>query len=117
MKTTAAILATLLLTGCGSMMTERVAPVSFESAKPVAFTVTSKEGRKVSGVTPAVLNLDSAVGAYECENYLVTTPAKKQEVDTTLSGWFWLGAVVSITSAVVDGAMGGMCELPETVTL
>ena len=41
----------------------------------------------------------------------------KQEVETTLSGWFWLGAVVSISSAVVDGAMGGMCQLPETVTL
>jgi hypothetical protein len=98
-------------------MTERVQPVSFESAQPAEFAVSNRAGKQVAtGTTPAVLRLDSAVGAFKCERYTITTGERQQVVDTGISGWFWLGAVL-IDGGIIDMIGGRMCTLPGKVTL
>lgn len=117
MKSLIAIAAITLLSGCSSIVNDRIQQIEFTSLEPVAFSVTSKHGRTVSGFTPAMLKLDSAVGAFECERYTVTSNGKTHTVDTGIQGWFWFGSVMSLTSLVVDMATGNMCRLPEKVAL
>lgn len=96
MKPLIAITLIALTTGCSTVMNDRMQQVEFTSPEPVAFTVTSKEGRTVSGQTPAMLKLDSAVGAFSCETYTVKANGKTKKVDTSIQGWFWVGSVVSL---------------------
>lgn len=117
MKTLIAIAVIAMTTGCSTIVNDRLQPVSFTSPEPVAFTVTGKEGRTVEGFTPAMLTLDSAVGAFECETYRVTSGDSLQTVDTGIQGWFWFGAIMSLTSMIVDLSTGNMCKLPEEVVL
>lgn len=116
MKALLAIAAITLLSGCSSLANDRMQHVEFTSPEPVAFTVTSKEGRKVSGFTPAMLLLDSAVGAFECERYTVTSNGKTQTIETTIQPEFWVGAIL-LDAGIVDMATGNMCRLPEKVEL
>lgn len=117
MKSAIALTALLLTTGCSTMVNERMQPVRFTAPTPTEFTVTSKQGRTVSGFTPAMLTMDSAVGAFKCETYTVRSGGDLQTVDTGLQGWFIFGAVMSLTSLIVDTATGNMCRLPEVVAL
>ena len=117
MKTLIAITAALLMTGCSTIVNDRMQPVQFTSPEPIAFTVTSKEGRAVSGFTPAMLTLDSAVGAFSCETYTVRSGGNLKTVDTGIQGWFWFGTIMSLTSMIVDLSTGSMCRLPEEVVL
>lgn len=117
MKTIATLAAAIMLTGCSTVMTDRVVPVSFESSTPVSFSVVNKSGKQVAeGVTPAVLKLDTAVGAFKCERYTVVSGSRQQVVDTGISGWFWLGAVM-IDGGIIDMIGGRMCTLPKQVQL
>jgi uncharacterized protein YceK len=117
MKKLLTIAAIALLSGCSTLMTERVQPVSFESAHPVDFAVSNRAGKQVAtGTTPAVLRLDSAVGAFRCERYTITTGARQHVVDTGISGWFWFGAVL-IDGGLIDMIGGRMCTLPGRVGL
>ena len=116
MKTLFAIAAITLLSGCSSIVNDRIQSVQFTSPEPVAFTVTSKHGRTVSGFTPAMLKLDSAVGAFECERYTVTSNGKTQTLETGIQPIFWAGALL-IDGGLVDMATGNMCRLPEKVAL
>jgi uncharacterized protein YceK len=117
MKTLLAIAAIALLSGCSTVMTERVQPVSFKSAQPVEFSVANRAGKQVAtGTTPAVLRLDSAVGSFKCERYTITTGARQQVVDTGISVWFWVGAVL-IDGGIIDMIGGRMCTLPGKVAL
>ena len=117
MKTLIAITAALLMTGCSTVMNERLQPVQFTADTPTEFTVTSKQGRTVEGFTPVMLTLDSAQGAFSCETYTVRSGGKLQTVDTGIQGWFWFGSIVSLTSMIVDLSTGSMCKLPEEVVL
>jgi uncharacterized protein YceK len=117
MKALITIAAIALLSGCSTVMTERVQPVSIDSANPVEFAVANRAGKRVAaGTTPAVLRLDSAVGAFKCERYTITTGERHKVVDTGISGWFWLGAVL-IDGGIIDMIGGRMCTLPGKVTL
>lgn len=116
MKTLIALSAALLMTGCSTLVNDRLQPVSFTSPEPVAFTVTSKEGRTVSGFTPKMLTLDSAVGAFECERYTVKYAGKTRVIETTIQPEFWGGAIL-IDGGLVDMIGGNMCKLPEKVAL
>jgi len=117
MKTLIAIAAIALTTGCSTIVNDRMQPVQFTSPEPIAFTVTSKQGRTVEGFTPAMLTLDSAVGAFSCETYTVRSGGNLQTVDTGIQGWFWFGTIMSLTSMIVDLSTGNMCKLPEEVEL
>lgn len=112
-----ALSAALLMTGCSTLVNDRLQPVSFTAPEPVAFTVTSKQGRTVSGFTPAMLTLDSAQGAFSCETYTVRSGGNLKTVDTGIQGWFWFGTIMSLTSMIVDLSTGSMCRLPEEVVL
>jgi hypothetical protein len=117
MKSLIAIAATTLLSGCSSIVNDRIQQVEFTSPEPVAFTVTSKHRRTVSGVTPAVLKLDSAVGAFECETYsILTETGRTIALETTIPAAFWAGAVL-IDGGIVDMVSGNMCQLPGKVEL
>jgi uncharacterized protein YceK len=117
MKTLFAIAAITLLSGCSSIVNDRIQPVQFTADTPTAFTVTSKHGRTVSGVTPAVLKLDSAVGSFECETYsILTETGRTIALETTIPAAFWAGAVL-IDGGSVDMVSGNMCQLPGKVEL
>jgi hypothetical protein len=105
------------MTGCSTLVNDRIQPVQFTADTPTAFTVTSKHGRTVSGVTPAVLKLDSAVGAFECETYrILTENGRTIALETTIPDAFWAGAVL-IDGGIVDMVSGNMCQLPGKVEL
>ena len=112
-----ALSAALLMSGCSTLVNERIQPVQFTADTPTAFTVTSKHGRTVSGVTPVVLKLDSAVGAFECETYsILTETGRTIALETTIPAAFWAGAVL-IDGGIVDMVSGNMCQLPGKVEL
>lgn len=117
MKTAIALAAAMMLSGCSTVMNDRMQQVEFTAPTPTEFTVTGKAGRTVSGVTPAVLKLDSAVGAFRCERYTVRVNGRTIDVNTGIQGWFWFGSVMSLTSLIVDASTGNMCRLPGRVSL
>lgn len=113
----AALAAITLTTGCSTMVNERMQSVSFTAPTPTAFSVTGLSGRTINANTPVVLTLDSAVGAFRCERYVVDSARGVRTVDTGIQGWFWFGSVVSLTSMIIDLSTGSMCELPGEVRL
>ncbi len=117
MKALIALTALLLTTGCSTMVNDRAQPVSFTAPAPTAFTVTGLSGRTINASTPAVLTLDSAVGAFRCERYVVESARGVRTFDTGIQGWFWFGSVVSLTSMIIDLSTGSMCKLPGEVGL
>lgn len=116
MKTVIALAAAMLMTGCSTVMNDRIQPVEFTAPTPTEFTVTGKTGRTVSGVTPAVLKLDSAVGAFRCERYAVRANGRAVDVNTGIQGWFWFGAIM-LDGGIVDLIGGNMCRIPGRVSL
>ena len=111
-----ALTSLLLTTGCSTMVNNRMQPVSFTAPTPTAFTVTGLSGRTVNASTPAVLTLDSAVGAFRCERYVVTANGNTKTVETTIQPEFWAGAIL-LDGGIVDMASGNMCKLPGEVRL
>lgn len=111
-----ALTAITLATGCSTIVNDRMQSVIFTSPEPVSITVTALSGRTVNASTPAMLTLDSAVGAFKCERYEVTANGKTKTVDTTIQPEFWIGAIL-LDGGIVDLITGNMCKLPKEVRL
>lgn len=118
----AALVATLGLSGCASILGESKYPVTVTSAPPgAAFEVTDKNGQVVhSGSTPSTVTLKSGKGYFSGQTY--TLRFKKPgyadrtvTLDSSLSGWYWgnilFGGLIGML--IVDPATGAMFKLPE----
>lgn len=118
MKNLIAIAALLALTGCSTVMTDRIYDVSISSTPPGAeYVITDQWGSTVSrGTTPAVERLDAATGYFDGQTYTVDYGGGQARVtvDSYVTGWYWLGLVLSAVSGlIVDPLSGDMFALPD----
>lgn len=117
MKNLIAIAALLALTGCSTVMTDRIYDVSISSTPPGAeYVITDQDGAHVSrGTTPAVERLDAAAGYFDGQTYTVAYQGgQRVTVESYVTGWYWLGLVLSLTSGlIVDPLTGDMFALPD----
>lgn len=117
-----ALVTSLGLGGCASILGESKYPVNVSSAPAGAsFEITDKSGQVIhSGNTPSTVTLKSGKGYFSGETY--TLRFKKQgyadrtvTLDSSLSGWYWgnilFGGLIGML--IVDPATGAMFKLPE----
>jgi len=120
MKHMIAIAAVLAMTGCSTIMTDRIQDVSVMSEPSgQRYTVTNEEGQRVAtGVTPDRIKLDAAAGFFDGETYQVAYDGGKTvELDSHTTGWYWVGFCVSVVSGlIVDPLTGDMFTLPGEVS-
>ncbi|MDQ0122243.1 hypothetical protein J2W17_001188 [Pseudomonas lini] len=121
MFTLTALTATLLTSGCASIVGDSKYPVNVSSTPSGAsFTVQNKDGVIVhNGSTPNTVTLPSGRGYFKGEAYTIVfkkdgyadTSAK---LETSMSGWYWgnllFGGLIGML--VVDPMTGAMYKLP-----
>lgn len=118
-----ALSATLLASGCASIVSDSQWPVSLNSTPSGAeYTVRNEDGAVVaSGHTPNTVILPSGAGFFDGETYLVEFNKDgfvtgRATVDSKLNGWYWgnliFGGLVGLF--LVDPATGAMWKLPTT---
>lgn len=112
----------ILCSGCASIVSDRVYPVSVTSSPEGAqFTIRNEDGIVVAkGTTPETVSLKAGAGFFNGETYTITYKKQNCEsatkiVDSELD-WWYLGNIVFgglIGFLIVDPATGAMWELPE----
>lgn len=122
--TVSAFAATLLTSGCASIVGDSKYPVNVSSTPSGAsFTVKNKDGIVVhSGSTPNSVTLPSGRGYFKGEDYTITFKKdgyadSTAKLETSMSGWYWGNIVFGglIGLLVVDPMTGAMYKLPEEV--
>lgn len=117
---TGLFLASILFTGCASILTKTTYPVAINSSPEGAnVTITGKKGTMVyEGTTPAIVKLKSSNGFFSGENYMIKfdkegyQPVTRQ-VGSKVEGWYWgnilFGGLIGMI--IVDPATGAMYKL------
>lgn len=115
MKTLIALCAAVALTGCSTMMNDRMQNVSILGAPGTSFNITNQDGQRVAqGVAPTTVTLDAARGWFDGETYHVNDV----ELDSQVTPWYWVGFCISVFSGLlVDPLTGDMFQLPDEVQL
>lgn len=120
MKHLIALAALLALTGCSTVMNDRMQDVSVLSEPSgKRYTVTNEDGVQVaSGVTPDHVKLDAAAGFFDGETYQVAYEGGQSvELDSHTTPWYWVGFCISVVSGlIVDPLTGDMFALPDDVS-
>lgn len=115
MKTLIALCAAVALTGCSTLMNDRMQDVEIKGAPGTAFSITNEDGQRVAqGVAPAHVTLDAAAGWFDGETYQVNNV----ELDSHTTPWYWVGFCITVFSGLlVDPLTGDMFALPDEVQL
>jgi hypothetical protein len=119
-----ALLTSLLLTGCASIISDSKYPVSLTSSPDGAtVTITNRDGVKVyRGETPSQVTLNSGAGFFKGEKYMVKFEKEGCQTQVlpltnSLDGWYigniLFGGLIGIL--IVDPATGAMWKLPPTL--
>lgn len=120
MKHLLAIAAVLAMTGCSTIMNDRMQDVAVMSEPSGArYTITDEDGLRVAtGVTPAHIKLDAAAGFFDGQTYQVAYEnGPTVELDSHTTGWYWVGFCISVVSGlIVDPLTGDMFALPGEVS-
>ncbi|MEH6559135.1 MAG: hypothetical protein V7459_09710 [Oceanicoccus sp.] len=114
------------LTGCSSIVSTSDYPVAIHSSPSGAsFEIVNRTGLTVhSGITPAIITLDSSAGYFKGETYTLTLnrdgyESKIYTLNSSIDGWYWgnllLGGVLGML--IIDPATGAMYSLPESVDI
>ncbi|MCK3685227.1 hypothetical protein [Maribellus sp. YY47] len=122
LKTTAFILAVLLLTSCASIVSKSIYSVSINSTPSEAnISITSEKGKEVyNGNTPAVVDLKAGDGFFKKASYSVKFSKSGYEEKVVpiyfkLDGWYWgnilFGGLIGML--IVDPATGAMYKLDD----
>ena len=116
------IAATLLfaITGCSTIMNDRITDVSVLS-EPAGqrYNITDEDAKHVhTGTTPDQIKLDAAAGVFDGQTYQVAyEDGKTTELDSRVTGWYWVGFCISVVSGLlVDPLTGDMFSLPSEVS-
>lgn len=120
-----AITASLLVSGCASIVSDSSYPVSLQSTPVGAtFSVTNKSGVVIhNGRTPATVTLKSGAGFFSGATYKIELKKDGHEpkiitVDSQLDGWYigniLLGGIIGML--IVDPATGAMWKLPDSAS-
>lgn len=120
MKRLLAVLLATTLSGCSTIMNDRMTDVQVTSEPSGQhFSITDEDGKRVAtGVTPAKVNLDAAAGFFDGQTYRVAyDKGPTVELDSHVTGWYWMGFIIlPVTSAMlVDPISGDMFSLPDNV--
>lgn len=108
------------LTGCSTLMNDRITDVSVLSEPSgQRYSITDEDGKRVhTGTTPDQIKLDAAAGFFDGQTYQVQyEDGKTTELDSHATPWYFLGALIwPITSSLlVDPLTGDMFSLPAEV--
>lgn len=119
MKTLIAAALLVSLSGCSTMMNDRITDVSVLSEPSgQRYSITDQDGRQVrTGTTPDSIKLDAAAGFFDGQTYQVQyEKSGTVELDSQVSPWYFLGiAVDGIFSLFIDQATGDAFTLPAVV--
>lgn len=121
-KMMVAVIALSLITGCATIVSESIYPVTISSTPVEAdFTITNSNGIKIhSGRTPSTVTLASGDGYFSSASYRVTFKKKGFSEKTTaitaqIDGWyignFVFGGLIGLL--VIDPITGAMWKLPK----
>jgi hypothetical protein len=121
MKTLIAAALLVSLTGCSTIMNDRITDVSVLSEPSgQRYSITNEDGERVrSGTTPDQIKLDAAAGFFDGQTYQVQyEDGKTTELDSHVTPWYWVGFIVlPVTSAMlIDPISGDMFGLPSEVS-
>lgn len=120
MKTLIAAALLISLTGCSTIMNDRITDVSVLSEPSgQRYSITDEDGKHVrTGTTPDQIKLDAAAGFFDGQTYQVAYgTGETVELDSHTTGWYWLGFCISVVSGLmVDPATGDMWTLPPEVS-
>lgn len=120
MKTLLAAALLLSITGCSTIMNDRMTDVSVISQPSgQVYSVKDEDGREVhTGTTPEVVKLDAAAGFFDGQTYKVTYgDGTVKELDSHTTPWYWVGFCISVISGlIVDPLTGDMFSLPSEVS-
>ncbi len=112
------------LTGCASIVNDKIHPVAINSNPPADFVITNRNGIEVSsGRTPQTVALSGGAGYFKGENYSVKF--KKDgfndsvtSINSDLSGWYFgnlaFGGVIGFL--LVDPLTGAMWDLQPSIS-
>ncbi len=110
----------LSLTGCSTIMNDRMTDVNVLSEPPgQRYSITDEDGQRVrTGTTPDNIKLDAAAGVFDGQTYQVAyEDGKTTELDSRVTGWYWVGFCISVVSGlIVDPLTGDMFSLPSEVS-
>jgi len=119
MKRLLAALAIVTLSGCSTIMNDRMTDVQVTSEPSGQhFSITDEDGQPVAtGVTPAHVTLDAAAGFFDGQTYQVAyDKGPTVELDSRTTGWYWVGFCITVVSGlIVDPLTGDMFSLPDNV--
>lgn len=108
------------LTGCSTIMNDRITDVSVLSEPSgQRYSITNEDGERVrTGTTPDQIKLDAAAGFFDGQTYQVQyEDGKTTELDSHVTPWYWVGFCVTVFSGfVVDPLTGDMFSLPAEVS-
>lgn len=120
MKTIIAAALLVTLSGCSTIMNDRMTDVSVRSAPTgQRYSITDEDGQRVrTGTTPDQVKLDAAAGVFDGQTYQVKyEDGKTTELDSRVTGWYWVGFCISVVSGlIVDPLTGDMFSLPSEVS-
>jgi uncharacterized protein YceK len=113
-----------LLSGCASIVSYTSWPVEINSAPEGAAFSVQHQGQEIyTGVTPAIVKLDSGEGYFNAADYTVSfkkegffnkTTTLSADVNKMYFGNLIFGDLIGML--IVDPATGAMFTLPETFT-
>lgn len=121
-KVLACLVASVLMTGCASIVSESNYPVSISSSPSNAhFVITDKQGLEIhTGKTPATVLLKSGAGYFSSASYTLTIKKdgfenKKVVITGSMDGWYLGNILIGglIGMLIVDPITGAMWKLPE----
>lgn len=120
MKALIAAALLVALTGCSTIMNDRITDVSVLSEPSgQRYSITDEDGKRVHiGTTPDQVKLDAAAGVFDGQTYQVKyEDGKTTELDSRVTGWYWVGFCISVVSGLlVDPLTGDMFTLPSEVS-
>lgn len=108
------------LTGCSTMMNDRITDVSVLSEPSgQRYSITNEDGERVhTGTTPDQIKLDAAAGFFDGQTYRVQyEDGKTSQLDSRVTSYFWTGILVDgIFTLLIDPSSGDMFTLPSEVS-
>jgi len=123
LKLSPIVLSLALITGCSSIVSESMYPVSITSSPTQSnFVLQNRAGVTVhSGRTPETVVLNASSGFFKGETYQLIFKRdgydeKTIEIQSTVDGWYFgnilLGGLIGML--IIDPATGAMFKLPQS---
>lgn len=117
----AAVVASVFLSGCASIVSDNKYPLTVNSSPSEAyFVITNKKGIEInSGTTPTTLMLESSAGFFSAAEYTIKMKKvgyseKTVVIKASLDGWYFGNILFGgpLGLLIIDPATGAMWKLP-----